>query len=205
MKKESSILSLMAVALALGCSSKSSDQATFTATWTLLNENGITRASEKGTVAVTADKNLFRIVTRTDHSESLEIYDGDMLHSQTTYFSDEVSIEGAAASPNQSSVRSEALSAQQATHLRFWAESSEGKSIAGGQIAGRDTLLHEIRAKRPDGEILNQRWVDAETGVVLKSIDMIYASQVNSMLTRTLRECQKIDYGPADPAVFRRP
>ena len=80
-----------------------------------------------------------------------------------------------------------------------------GHGEPGGVIAGQDTLLYKRGEHRPDGDISEQNWVDAKTGVLLKSIFTIYSSQVRSIVRQETWDCQSIVYNQVDESDFKSP
>jgi len=189
---------------------------TFTGAWKVTQENGISGTKSEVTMAVTASKDKFRIVEQGEGSEKTTVYDGDMLYTKYAYAAQPA----LAAQPQDAGAdgapRDAALSAPQTAsekprgpnqlaQLRFWARSYVGRTGPGGKMADRDTVLYQAREKRPDGELTIQAWVDAQTGVVLKSVTTIYSSQVGSMVSKTTEECQQIQYDSADPSAFSKP
>jgi len=195
------------------CGPSQTKNAAFTGTWKIEMENGISGAKEEETVTVSADKDMFRTVAKNGGgSETVTVYDGEMLHQKYGYSAAPAQTTDAGAeapqlvsSSSASPTRSEKKSVIQTGPLRFWSHSFVGQAGPGGKIADQDTVLYQAREKRPDGEITVQGWVDAKTGIVLKSVDTIYSSQVGSMVSKTTRECQEIRYGPVEPSTFAKP
>src|SRR5208283_4247808 len=102
--------------------------------------------------------------------ETITVYDGAMLYEKRNELkpSGENPSVPAEAGPLPSSsasatVHSEKMSVIQTGPRRFWERTYEDAGSAGGEIAGRETLLHQFKDKRPEGEISAQAWVDAET------------------------------------------
>ena len=189
------------------CGPSRAQDVAFSGAWVITTENGISGAKDEETVSVAADKKMFRTVSRERFGEAVAVYDGGTIYEKYNYTPEhpaEPDADGAAPPP-AAPVRSEKMSEMRTGPRRFWSRSFVGQSGPGGQIAGRETMLYQAREKRPDGEITVQGWVDARTGVVLKSVETIYSSQVNSMVSKITRECQTINYGPVDPSTFAKP
>lgn len=194
-----------------GCG-KSPEKAAFTGTWDFNEENVIMNKSVVSQVAVASLPPKFRIETKSDGSESLEVYDGNSLHRRNRYLphpammgsgDEEPAEDGEASGPSQT--YSDGITPEKAAAMRFWADSVSGQSSAGGLVAGRDTILYSGTVRRQDGEFTLQIWVDSKTGVQLKSIETVYSSQVRSIVTRNSKECKSIDFTPPADAVFARP
>ena len=200
------------------CGPSSSQDVPFTGTWKIENENGISGSKEVLNVIVTADKKLFKTVSKGEYGETTAIYDGEMLHTKQTYvpppgseqFSTPADHPANPQPPESPQTRGSDVSSQKVSDsrmmpLRFWARTYVGNAGPGGKVAGQETVLYQAREKRPEGEITVQGWVDAKTGLVLKSVDTIYSSQVNSMVSKVTRECQQIQYGPVEKSAFSKP
>jgi hypothetical protein len=189
-----------------GCGPGEPEKTSFKGTWQHIVENGIANTKEEMTVVATVDHDRFRFETKIPTGGStLEVFDGTTLYSRYDYAPQGASpfpMEGAASA----SVSAEPTSSEKLSSQRFWANANRtGHGESGGTIAGRDTLLYKIAERRPDGELSRQEWVDAKTGVLLKSIDAIYSSQVHSMVRQETWECQTIDYSPPNEADFQKP
>jgi hypothetical protein len=190
-----------------GCA-KSTDKAAFHAEWDFLSENVVTSNSETAQVSVTTRPPQFKITTKAPGSTKVEVYDGESIYRLMTFYPQVDSMGGQTSDPAyiaEPSRSSLPMNPDQAAAMRFWVQPISGISKSGGLIAGRDTLLYETKLKRNDGEFSSQKWVDAETGVLLKSVETIYSSQINSIVTRESRECKSIEYTTPDDAVFGRP
>ncbi|MBI4374958.1 MAG: hypothetical protein HY549_00765 [Elusimicrobia bacterium] len=208
---------ILAIGLLLGCAPSRSKDVTFQGTWKVVEENGIAGTKEERTVEVSADKERFKTVSRSESFELITVFDGTDLHQKSVYHReaapeggeavDQPGLEaGAASGMFAPQVRTEPqVKKSQVEALRFWRRSYLGEAGSGGRIAGRDTVLYQAKARRPDGEITAQAWLDSENGTVLKTINTIYSSQVNSMVTRVTEECQQIRYGPVESLAFAKP
>jgi hypothetical protein len=88
--------------------------------------------------------------------------------------------------------------------MRFWktVEMNAADAGPGGRIAGRETVLYQMRENRPDSTATIQRWVDADHGILLKSVTSIYSKQVETEISRETLECQAIQFGAVDPAAL---
>src|SRR3989338_4736873 len=180
--------SLALVAMA-GCASKNPEAVDLEGTWKHTAENGISGGKDEETFIVAANGNKFNITTQTGTDESKRVYDGQTLYSKSPY--DET-----ARTVKETEISSE----------RFWANAmTQGSGEAGGIVAGRDAMLYQVRQKRPDGELTQQIWVDAKTGVMLKSTLTIYSSQINSMVRKEDWECLAIDFSPVEDTAFSKP
>lgn len=198
---------VLAALVALTACGKEPEKAAFTGTWEITQENVIAMKTEKNEITVATAPPKFRIAEKSSTVESVEVYDGKSLHRRTAYISQGGYGEPSGSDFNESSSHtySEAMTPEQSDAKRFWVQPLQGKSSAGGLIAGRDTILYQGASRRPEGEFDIQVWADAATGVVLKSVETVYSSQVKSIVTRNSRECKSIDFTPPADAVFARP
>jgi len=188
------------------CSVKSSADVAFTGTWMITNESEISGKKETSTSEVITDGKRFRIRntsidpfynTTTEHTT---VYDGQFIYEQSTYSGGE---SGTTSSP----ARAEAIAPEKAARLRFWStiESGLAEGGPGGRVAGRETILFQMRENRPDATATIQRWLDAENKTMLKSSISLYAKQVESMLSKDTYECQSIKFGPVQESAFTKP
>jgi hypothetical protein len=185
---------LFAAILPIGCSNSVED-VSFTGTWKVVNENGISDLKSEATVVATVDKNRFRIVFHDEEKETTENYDGDTFTQKSAGLNQ-------TESPTSSSEKKS--TAEMEPH-RFWKRRFTGDAIAGGVIAGRETNLFQSQNDRPDGQVTLQAWVDAETGVLLKKIFTVYSTQMQQMISKTTEECREIRYGPVPATAFEKP
>jgi hypothetical protein len=189
-----------------GCGPGEPEKASFKGTWQHTSENGIANTKEEVTVTATVDRDRFRLETKIPGGgSSIAVFDGTTLYSKYESATPNVygsPLEGA----GTPSVSAEPMTSEKVGPHRFWANAYRtGHGEPGGTIAGRDTLLYKAAERRPDGEFSRQEWVDAKTGVLLKSIDAIYSSQIRSMVRQETWECQTIDYSPPNEADFQKP
>jgi len=205
--------SLFLLLLLAGCG-KNPDQAAFTGTWNFIEENSITGATETVQVTVNALPPRFRLTTANRSSEEVEVYDGTALHTKyiskaehSAYEAENPIDSEADETPVVSEPRTEsaAMTKNQAMVRRFWAQPISGDSVPGGLVAGRDTVLHESKWKRPDGEFSLQVWADAKTDIILKSVESVYSSQAQTLVHRSIKECVTIDFTPPGEATFTQP
>ena len=189
-----------------GCGQSGADNASFTGVWNGEDENGISGAKDTQRVTVMTDGNGFKITTEDPTGESIAAYNGETLYRKFTPSPTPAGSTESAPEPAQALTdQSETASKMKTMPLRFWTRTYEGKGVPGGQVAGQDTILYQARENRPDGDIIAQAWVDAKTGVVLKSVDTIYSKQVDSMVSKVSRTCESIQYGPVDKSAFAKP
>ncbi len=182
-----------------GCSG-STENVAFKGVWNVEKLNGISGDKTESVETVAVSRNKFRISSLDPDGESIDSFDGKVLRHRTVPVQNPDALIPMAAPVNTSEPKSDL----QLETKRFWKQSFNGTGMAGGQIAGRDTLLFQGREKMMDGEMTMQAWVDAETRVVLKKIFTIYSSQVDQVVSRTTEECREIQYGPEDDAVFNQ-
>jgi hypothetical protein len=184
-----------------GCGPSDPQDARFKGTWKHITENGLTKEKGELAITITADHDRFRLAQKSNYGETIEVFDNHTLY--TKY----VSSPGAfPLEPSTPTVSAEAVTVTQTGSRRFWANAiTAGHGDPGGVIAGQDTLLYKRGEHRPDGDISEQDWVDAKTGVLLKSISTIYSSQVNSIVRQETWECQSIVYNQVDESDFKSP
>jgi len=174
---------LITVAM-VGCSSQSKPQQSlqFTATWVQ------TLPSGQITKDVTASGDRFKIVETSSGGQVVKIYDGQKLF-QTGALGGQ---KGSADPANERSV----------SYLRFWNWTPEGASTTGESVLGRETMLYE--SKEPISNTTFRRFVDKETGILLKQQQLHPGPNINPQ-TDSIEECQKIVFGEVDPNVFSIP
>ncbi len=184
------------------CGPRDPADARFKGTWKHIVENGLTNAKDESLVTVTADGDRFRLAEKAGDTEAIEVFDGHTLYTQ---YAGPFSVP-----PNEgtstSTVSAEPMTVTQTGSRRFWSSTFRaGHAEPGGMIAGQATLLYRAGDRRPDGDISEEQWVDAKTGVLLKSIATIYSSQVRSIVRQETRECQSIDYADINESDFLKP
>jgi hypothetical protein len=200
MKSRIELIFILSWALSgIGCSNSTEDSS-FTGTWAIINENGISGQKSQVLDAVTVAKNQFRIVSKDLETESIDIYDGNTWNHKTT----ELPPPGSTESVPPPVLNTAKKSDIEVDNMRFWKRSFSGTGIAGGQIAGRETVLYQSQENRSDGQITLQTWVDPETKVVLKRVFAIYSSQIEQLVSKSTEECQTIHYGPVDETAFTK-
>jgi hypothetical protein len=187
-----------------GCGSGDALDAHFKATWKHVTENGIVGTKSDETIVVIANGKKFRRVTRSAEAEITSVYDGATLYTKEVWVPSETAAATKIVPP---AIRE---SARQVTEFdiasdRFWTRFLPVKREPGGLVAGQDTVLYTIAERRSDGELSEQSWVDAKTGILLKKIVADYSSQIRAIVTQNTWECQSIDYGPVDEAAFQKP
>jgi hypothetical protein len=192
------------------CSPSQAKEVAFSGTWKITEEDGITGANAVTTASVASDGRRFRVDARLQDNpykqeamerQEIQVYDGETLH--TKYVSSGLPEEGLPA-PEPHTTSQPATDLQAHGH-RFWARSFSGKAGPGGQIAGRDTVLYQVRENRPEGELVLQAWVDKDTGLVMKSIATVYSTQIESMVSKVTHECQDVRYEAPDASAFSKP
>lgn len=193
----------VAVLLALmSCSAPEPGNVSFTGTWNVVNENHISGDSTESTSTVITDGNRFKI----DGTYYNKVYDGTVLYSKpkpALYENRSYSYEP---DPGMFETTQQDITPRQAKQMKFWLKPLGKKKGAGGSIAGRETILYEAAANRPDGQFSAQVWVDADTKIALKSIQTIYSRQIGQIVTRESTECQQVDfYSTIDDASFAKP
>ncbi len=188
----------MSIAILLcSCTSKPANKdISFSGTWIFTGEN-INSGNPAGQTSydVIADGRRFRVMQpASDPNAVVTVYDGErMFTTNRLEAADARSPAGATVSPNW------------AERQRFWIEKPEGISSSGGQIAGHNTILYERSSRTPDalyGGLSVQQWIDPETGIVLKKIEI---SGPEGSVVRKTWECQKIEFGPVNAAAFTSP
>ncbi len=175
----------------------SSDSVSFSGKWVISVEAPNLSFPEQTFVNVAVQNNKFSLIKKTANSEISEIYDGKTLYTRSVYL---ISPQGQNLPPSGST-------AQDASYFdtepkRFWKKRKLGKKSVGELIAGHKTVLHEFRDARPSGEIVNEVWEDADTGVILKAVESAVSSQASQPPATTTWECQEIHYGPVDSSLF---
>jgi len=201
----------------------------FTGTWVLVESNEVNGAKVTRKAAVSSDKKRFLIAARVtaetygqppSEHDTVTVFDGETLHEKTRYpgsppdlaagteafdESDEEDGDAPAQGEGDPAMTSEKPTENQLNGLRFWARAYQGDAGPGGRVCGRETKLYQKRVNRPDAEETVQAWVDAETGLVLKSNISLFSRQINQLMMKITEECQDIKYGPVDPAQFAKP
>jgi hypothetical protein len=202
------IAALVTVALLLRRGAESNpDKASFTGEWSYMTDGGPVRAlAARKTVEVAADRGRFRVseITASADGKSAStttyVYDGKTLHQKTR---------GPQPFFNREDARE--ISEQKAAPLRFWARRvsvlykliPKEKELA-APVAGRSTVLHEIIAGDPYSEqVTVRKWIDAETGVVLKSEESYLNKYQETALTAW--ECRRIEYKRPPKELFQKP
>lgn len=184
----------------------------FEGTWTLVNESEIAGGKEEQTARVWVKKDRIKIVSQNKSSgfsgepvetEVTTVFDGKELHVKTV-FAPRRNYQGEMTETPPESV-SRAPVAGEVDGLRFWTKSFQGNAGPGGQVAGRETLLYSVKARRPDAESTEQAWVDAKTGIVLRSNNTLFSRQVNMAVGKETLECTDIRYGAVPDSVFAKP
>lgn len=184
----------------------------FEGTWALANESEIAGGKEEQTARVWAKKNRFKIIAQHKstgmngepiESEVTTVYDGKELHAKTVYaprrnYQGEMTV-----TPPETFSRAPVTG--EVEGLRFWTKSFQGNAGPGGRVAGRETLLYSVKARRPDAESTEQAWVDAKTGIVLRSNNSLFSRQVNMTVGKETLECAAIRYGAVPDSVFTKP
>ncbi len=189
----------LAIAAALpACTPDDLPKQSFVGTWTIVDENGLTGHRDEERATVSAQHEKFRLAITKPTGEELIAYDGHALHER--YTSSTPSSLETSAEPSKDIGRPATETDVQS--LRFWTDRFPGHEVGGGQICGRETVLLELKEHRPDGDFSLQQWSDGKTGIVLKFIQTVYSSQVQSMVTKKTRECQSLEYRSLDPTTF---
>jgi hypothetical protein len=192
------------------CGPSRAKAVSFEGRWTLETESEVSGSKNTKEVSVQTDGKRFRLTERvTDlrymrdpiEYETTLVYDGERLREKTVYLS---KAENSPFTPEpQTGERKPATG--ELDGLRFWQRSFSGNAGPGGRIAGQETLLYQTQARRPDAEITVQAWVDAKTGIVLRSNESVFSKQTNSVFSKITGECKEIRYGPVAETAFSPP
>lgn len=192
--------------------SRAAQNLEFEGAWVLANESEIVGGKEEQNARVWARKDRFKIIAQHKstgstgdpiESEVTTVFDGQDLHVKTV-FAPRRNYQGEMTEiPPESNSRKPVPG--ELDGLRFWTKSFVGNAGPGGQVAGRDTLLYSVKARRPDAESTEQAWVDAKTGLVLRSNNSLFSRQVNMTVGRETLECSSIRYGAVPDTVFAKP
>ncbi|MCK4532918.1 hypothetical protein KAU39_03965 [bacterium] len=193
MLKKAVIFNVVLVLLwgCVSCSTSKPKDVSFKGKWKQVFENCIMGVKEENVVDVFTDGEKFRM----ESENSIQVYDGKYLYSKIKNTLDESSFP----------VNTNEISPDKVKSYKFWFIIHQGKTGPGGNIAGQETVLYQVKMNRPDGEIASQVWVDAKTGIVLKSIQTVYSHQVSQMVTQQSQECLEISYGYVDDGFFIKP
>ncbi|MCK5534094.1 hypothetical protein KAI68_03175 [bacterium] len=175
----------------ISCGTSKPKEVSFKGKWKQVFENCIMGVKEESVVDVFTDGVRFR----TESENRIQFYDGKYLYSKTKNTLDGYSFP----------VTTNEISPEKIKPYKFWFVIHQGKTGPGGNIAGQETVLYQVKIKRPDGELTSQVWVDAKTGIALKSLQTIYSHQVSQMVTQNSQECLEISYGPVTDEVFNKP
>jgi hypothetical protein len=192
------------------CAPSKSSAVPFTAEWILEEADGITDTKSTEKMTIVTDGKKFRIdslireemyAMAPQEGRSTTVYDGAHLYTKTATVPDPAS----GRLPQESPVSTQKVTDDQIFLRRFWLRSQIGNAGAGGQVAGRETLLYQARENRPEREVTIQAWVDKETGVVLKSAETIFSKQVDTVVNKRTMECRQITFGAVDATRFAKP
>lgn len=175
----------------ISCGLSKPTAVSFSGKWNQVFEHFVLGNKETSKVTVITDGNRFRI----EGKNSIMVYDGNYLYTK---------IKGDFWGSSDFT-QAKKISSSQAKSYKFWSGVKQGKAGPGGNIAGQETILYQVRMNRPDGEITSQSWVDAKTRIVLKDIQTIYSRQVSQMITKQTSECLKINYGSVNDTAFTKP
>jgi hypothetical protein len=175
----------------ISCGTSKPKEASFKGKWKQVFENCIMGVKDESIVDVFTDGLRFR----TESENSIQVYDGKYLYSKMKN-----TLEG-----HNFPVHINEISPEKIKPSKFWFVIHQGKTGPGGNIAGQETVLYQAKMNRPDGEISSQVWVDAKTGIALKSVQTIYSHQVSQMVTQNSQECLEISYGYVDDGLFVKP
>ena len=200
-------------AMIFGCGPSDPHDAHFKGTWKHTVEDSIGNKKDSEIIDVIADHDRFRTELKlVGGGSSIDIFDGKMLYHKSVYVPVDAAgqpLQGdalAAAGAQTPYETAKAATPTETGSQRFWSlVDTPGHGEPGGSIAGRDTVLYKAHDHRPDGDISEQQWLDAKTGVLMKRMMSIYSSQVNSMVRQEEWECQSIDYAPVDESAFNKP
>jgi hypothetical protein len=169
----------------VGCSSNATprgDSLKFVGSWT----ETFTDSGAQITKEVLADGPRFKIVAASDPESGREIrvYDGHRYFEKIEGGSSHD--QGNAISANEKSV----------SYMRFWLWTPEGTPKTGEPIVRRESILYE--AREPISKTIFRRWVDAQTGVLLKEEQR----RAEDDSVKYVRMCQKITFGDIDTTAF---
>ncbi|MFH1380418.1 MAG: hypothetical protein ABII23_09080 [bacterium] len=185
----------------LSCTAPKPAQIAFTSEWKKVFENAIAGDIEETTVSVITDGIKFKI----EDKYSINVYDGINFYSKTKEIPMQDLFSSFSDNRDFLETQEREISETQAKQYMFWLRSQGKKEGPGGNIAGQETVLYQIGARRPDGELRSQTWVDAETGIVLKSMQTIYSTQIEQLVSKEETECTQIEYGYVDEENFNKP
>lgn len=190
------------VAACMSCGKPEPKNVSFAGSWKMIFENAISGDTEERTVSVITDGNRFRL----EDELSIKVFDGNVLYTKSKPSTFEDTTSGYQPDPRWFETRQQEITPVQANQLKFWLKSGGKKQGPGGNIAGQETVLYQAGVNRPDAQIALQYWIDAETGVVLKSVHSIYSKQVEQLVSRETTECIQIDYyALVDDQSFTKP
>lgn len=175
----------------ISCGTPKPKEVSFKGKWKQVFENCIMGVKDEYVTDVFTDGVRFR----TESEKSIQVYDGKYLHSKM-----KDTLEGYSFPVNTNEISPEKVKPS-----KFWFVIHQGKTGPGGNIAGQETVLYQAKMNRPDGEISSQVWVDAQTGIALKSLQTVYSHQVSQMVTQNSQECLEISYGYVDDSLFVKP
>ena len=191
------------------CSSERSVDFAFSGTWRTTTDDGINGEMGESTRTIVTDGERIKMTMRSNgeapgsRSERTLVYDGRTLHSHVVEVAN-------ASGPYRPEVKSSSVEIprEEAFRLRLGVTEqppSRDKVGPGERIAGRDTILYLTRKEFYDARVVTQAWMDAQSGLPLKTIVSKYPKQAGSKVTRETTECIEIQYGPVPELEFRKP
>ena len=211
------VLAIVALSIGLwfflkNCGSGSAQNLEFEGTWVFVSESELSGGQSEKTSQVWVKGKRFKTVTKsqeagwngkTFESEATVVFDGEQLHLKTVNppYKD---YEGNMQTPPPESTSRIPVKGE-LDGFRFWNDSPRGKKEPGGRVAGRETLLYKDNGARSDAKAINQWWVDAETNLLLRSIQSLFSTQANVSMGKDTLECTSLRFGAVSDNVFAKP
>lgn len=189
------------ISACISCSAPKPKEISFRAEWKQVFENTIAGNIDETTVSIVTDGKRFKIADK----HTVKVYDGTNLYTKTKEIPMDDLFGDFGINQEFPETRERSITKIEAQQYMFWTKTQGKKQGPGGSIAGQETTLYQLGFRRPDSEVKLQNWVDAETGILLKSIHTIYSSQIEQMVSKDMSECTFIEYGYVDEENFNRP
>ncbi|MBL0350951.1 MAG: hypothetical protein IPP68_11360 [Elusimicrobia bacterium] len=195
------------------CAPSRAEDASFTGQWKRAESSEVSGSSTEELVNVKASRGKFRLDKSVKslgttgapmEYDVVLVFDGTTMHELET-FKPRPGEAPRSAEDSGPQTRSWKPSEAELREQRFWARSFAGNAGPGGAVAGRETKLYQVKERRPDAEVTVQAWVDAKTGIVLRSNVSLFAKQVDSLLNKTTEECLSVSFAPVPDSAFAKP